>query len=155
MPRNRRLQPMTFLAVLRMLAIALTLSAASAGPAVAAPPAIGESELLALGFKPLVAATPVQEKWVQGLPAGHLKAMQRNGRKFYIYPDKARKQVYVGGPNEYAAFQQRYPDAANAKQDAAKKSADYRMKQDDVMRKATARDLSDPFLGVTWADLGW
>ena len=31
----------------------------------------------------------------------------------------------------------------------------YRAKQDDAMRKATARDLSDPFLGASWADLGW
>jgi hypothetical protein len=31
----------------------------------------------------------------------------------------------------------------------------YRMKQADAMQKATARDLSDPFLGVSWADLGW
>ena len=37
----------------------------------------------------------------------------------------------------------------------AKRASDYRVKQDEVMRKATAHDLSDPFLGASWADLGW
>ena len=27
--------------------------------------------------------------------------------------------------------------------------------RNQTMRKATARDLSDPFLGPGWADLGW
>jgi hypothetical protein len=155
MPRAPILQLLVRFRLPRTLLLALALAATLDGVAAAAPPAIGERELVALGFKPLVAATPVQEKWVQGLPAGQLKAMQRNGRKFYLYPDHAHKQVFVGGPDQYAAFRSAYPEHANAKQDAAKKSAEYRAKQDAVMRNATARDLSDPFLGVTWADLGW
>jgi hypothetical protein len=31
----------------------------------------------------------------------------------------------------------------------------YSAKQYDAMRAATARDLSNPFLGATWVDLGW
>jgi hypothetical protein len=65
-----------------MLAIALPLSAATAGTALAAPPAVENSELLALGFKPLVASTPVESG---AGPAGACQAMQRNGKKFYIY----------------------------------------------------------------------
>ena len=38
--------------------------------------------------------------------------------------------------------------------EAAAQGSAYRAKQDDAMRAATARDLSNPFLGATWDDLG-
>jgi hypothetical protein len=128
----------------------------AASLAAAAPPRIAESELLDSGFKVLVATTKVQEDWVRGLPPGKIRPMQRTGKKYYIFPDAAHKQVYVGGPKEYEAYLQRHPehrppDAAKA----ATAASAYRAKQDDLMREATARDLSDPFLGVTWADLLW
>ena len=81
--------------------------------------------------------------------------MQRNGKKFFIYPDAPKNQIYVGGPNEYAAYQELHPASASNTQSAADKNAAYRVKQDQVMRKATARDLSDPFLGISWYDLGY
>ncbi len=82
--------------------------------------------------------------------------MQRTGKKYLIYPDAFRNQIYVGGPKEYEAYVRLHPEhrAAGAQQ-AAKEASAYRSKQDDTMRKATARDLSDPFLGASWADLGW
>jgi hypothetical protein len=126
-----------------------------AGEVPAAAPRIEESELLELGFKVLVAKTDVQEKWVRNLPPGQIRPMQRTGKKYFIYPDAPKKQVYVGGPNEYEAYLQRHPERRVDAAEAAKKNSAYRGKQDDAMRKATARDLSDPFLGVTWADLGW
>ena len=115
-----------------------------------------EKQLLDAGFKVLVATNKVQEEWVQGLPPGKIRPMQRTGKKYFIYPDAAKKQVYVGGPKEYDAYVQLHPEhrAASAGQ-AAKEASAYRGKQDDVMRSATARDLSDPFLGASWADLGW
>ena len=127
-----------------------------AGGATAASPPIDESQLLDLGFKVLVATTKVQQDWVRGLPAGKIRPMQRTGKKFFIYPDAARNQIYVGGLKEYEAYVQLHPEhrAAGAQQAASEGSA-YRGKQDDAMRKATARDLSDPFLGASWADLGW
>ena len=136
----------------------LTAVAASvfiAGIATAAAPRVDESQLLALGFKVLVASTPVQEKWVQSLPPGQIRAMQRNGKKYFIYPDAARRQIYVGGPAEYQAYQQLHPNSPSDQQEAANKASAYRAKQDDTMRQATARDLSDPFLGASWVDLGW
>ena len=134
---------------------AAALSVFVAGAAAAAAPRIDESELSTLGFKVLVATTTVQRDWVKTLPPGKIRPMQRNGKHFYIYPDAPRNQIYVGGPNEYAAYQERHPESKASTQDAAKKASDYRVKQDDAMRKATARDLSDPFLGASWADLGW
>ena len=143
--------------LLRALTVSATLamSAFVAATAVAAAPRVDEAQLLALGFKVLVAQTPVQQKWVQSLPPGQIRAMQRNGKKFFIYPDAPRNQIYVGGPAENEAYLQLHPSSQSSAQEAANKASAYRGKQDDTMRKATARDLSDPFLGASWIDLGW
>ena len=138
-----------------MWALAFAMSVFIAGGAGAATTRIDESQLLALGFKVLVPATAAQEKWVQSLAPGKIRAMQRNGKKFFLCPDASRKQIYVGGPNEYAAYQELHPESRQRTQEAANSTSAYRQKQDDTMRKATARDLSDPFLGVSWFDLGW
>jgi hypothetical protein len=124
-----------------------------AGGAAAATPRVDESELLKLGFKVLVATTRVQEEWVRSLPPGQIRPMQRTGKKFFIYPDASRNQIYVGGPKENEAYEQLHPESQAGAQEAANRA--YRLKQDDAMRNATARDLSDPFLGASWADLGW
>ena len=33
--------------------------------------------------------------------------IQKNGKTFYVYPDAAHNQAYVGGPQEYQAYQRR------------------------------------------------
>ena len=132
---------------------ALAVSALVAGCATTPTPRVDESELSSLGFKVLVATTPVQQDWVRNLTPGQINPMQRNGNKFFIYPDASRNQIYIGGPNEYKAYQELHPESQPSTQTAANR--EYRVKQDDAMRKATARDLSDPFLGASWADLGW
>jgi predicted AlkP superfamily phosphohydrolase/phosphomutase len=100
------------------------------GAAAAAPPKIDESELLSSGF-------------------------QRSGKKFFIYPDSARKQIYVGGPREYDAYLQLHPDSKLATREAVKKGTEYRGKSYEETRKATARDLTDPFLGADWVYFGF
>jgi len=121
---------------------------AAAAPAPAAP---NESEFLSLGFKVMVAETKVQKDWVRSLPAGKIRAMQRNGKKYFIYPDAAKNQIFVGGPKEHDAYLQLHPDTTKkGAQEAANR--EYRLKQDKVMREATARDYSDPFLGASWSD---
>ena len=132
---------------------ALALSLSMAGAAFAATPRVDEAQLLKLGFKVLVATTTVQEKWVKGLAPGQIRPMQRNGKKFYIYPDPSRNQIYVGGPHEYERYRQLHPQTQKSASEADTRA--YRLKQDEVMRNATARDLSNPFLGASWADLGW
>ena len=126
-----------------------------AGAAAAAAPRVDESQLLNLGFKVLVATTKVQQDWVRSLPPGKIRAMQRTGKKFFIYPDAPRNQIYVGGPKEYDAYVKLHPEDRTTTQEAARKADEYRAKQGDVMRNATEHDLSNPFLGATWADLGW
>jgi hypothetical protein len=138
--------------------VALAVSAFVAGGVAAAGPPIDESELLGLGFKVLVATTTAQQDWIKRMAPGQIRAMQRTGKKYFIYPDAPRNQVYVGGPKEYDAYKQLHPDSKLAGQDGAKQASDYRAKQDTAMKKATARDLSDPYYWTntaTWADLGW
>lgn len=139
------------LAVLATIAMSMFM----AGGAMAAAPPIDDKELTELGFKVLVAQSDVQRNWVKGMAPGKIRAMQRNGKKFFIYPDAAREQIFVGGPREYAAYQERHPPSAKEAQQAAKGTAAYRQKQDQMMKNANARDLSDPFLGASWYDLGW
>ena len=141
--------------LLKMLgALALTMFVAGA-LAATKPPHIDENELLTLGFKVLVPTTTAQQDWVKRLAPGEIRPMQRTGKKFFIVPDASRKQIYVGGPKEYEAYRELHPDSKLAGQEGAKQASAYRAKQDVAMKKATARDLSDPFLGVSWYDLGW
>jgi hypothetical protein len=121
----------------------------------AAAPRVDEAQLLDLGFTALIATTKVQQDWVRSLPPGQIRSMQRTGKKFFIYPDASRNRIYVGGPAEYEAYRQLHPEGQQSAQDGATKASAYRARQDAAMRKATARDLSDPFLGASWADLGW
>jgi hypothetical protein len=126
-----------------------------AGGAAPAPPKIDESELLSSGFKVLVAKTSAQEEWVKRLPPGEIRPMQRNGKKLFIYPDSARNQIFVGGPQEYEAYRELHPDSTLAARDAVNKGTEYRGKSYEATRKATARDLSDPFLGADWVYFGF
>ena len=135
--------------------LALAVSGLVAGGVGAAAPAIDESELLTLGFRVLVATTPAQRDWVQRFAPGQIRAMQRNGKKFFIYPDAPRNQIYVGGPQEYAAYRKLHPESKLAGQEAAKKASEYRSKQYETLKTETVRDLSDPFYGPSWVDLGW
>jgi hypothetical protein len=133
----------------------LALSVLAAGGSTAATPRVDERQLLDLGFKVLVATTTAQQEWVKRLPPGKIRPMQRNGKKFFVYPDAPRNQVYVGGPKEYEAYQQLHPETKKAAQEAANRESAYRAKESDAMREASARDLSNPFLGVTWGDFGY
>jgi hypothetical protein len=143
---------------LLVLLSALTVSTFIAGGATAAPPPppkIDESELLSSGFKVLVAKTSAQGEWVKRLPPGEIRPMQRNGKKLFIYPDAAGNQIYIGGPMEYEAYLQLHPDSKLATREAVKKGTEYRGKSYEETRKATARDLTDPFLGADWVYFGF
>ena len=125
---------------------------AAAGCATTAPPRVDENELLAAGFKVLVATTTLQQERVRELPPGEIRPMQRTGKKYFVYPDAPRNRIFIGGPQEYETFRRLHPEYQPAMQESG--MASY-VKQSDAMRDATARDLSDPFLGASWFDLGW
>ena len=140
-----------------LILLALAASVLVTGSAVAAPPTDTGNELSGLGFKVLVATTRAQQDWIKGMAPGQMRAVQRTGKKYFIYPDAASNQLYVGGPKEYDAYKQLHPDSKLAGQDAARQASEYRAKQDTAMQKASARDLSDPCywtFTATWADLG-
>jgi hypothetical protein len=65
-----------------------------------------ESMLVASGFKVITPKTAAQQQKLQQLPQGHVAMVNRQGRTYYIFPDAAHNQAYVGGPQEYQAYQQ-------------------------------------------------
>ena len=135
--------------------IASAASVLITGSAAAATPTEVQNELLGLGFKVLVATTKAQQDWIKRMAPGQIRAMQRTGKKYFIYPDAAGNQIYVGGPQEYAAYRKLHPESKLAGQEAAKKASEYRSKQYETLKTETARDLSDPFYAPSWVDLGW
>jgi len=65
-----------------------------------------ESMLVAAGFKTITPKTAAQQQKLQQLPPGKVAMINRKGRTYYIFPDAAHNQAYVGGPKEYQAYQQ-------------------------------------------------
>src|SRR4029434_5489219 len=65
-----------------------------------------ESMLVASGFKVITPKTAAQQQKLQQLPPGHVAMVNKNGRTYYVFPDAAHNQAYVGGPKEYQAYQQ-------------------------------------------------
>jgi hypothetical protein len=125
-------------AILTTLAT-LALVAGCAGPGTSAPPAPPapqtESLLSAAGFKTVVASTDKQLQEIPKLPAGQMTVMSNTGKNYFVYPDMANKQMYVGTEKEYQAYLKLRaqnnmpnvnPEASYAKQDAAMRKADTR-----------------------------
>ena len=65
-----------------------------------------ESTLVAAGFKTVTPKTAAQQQKLQKLPPGKVTMIQKAKKTYYIFPDPARNLAYVGGPNEYQAYQQ-------------------------------------------------
>ena len=144
----------TLRANLLIAVVTLAASALMTDAAAAATPTDEPNELLSLGFKVLVATTTAQQDWVGRMAPGQMRAIEVTGKKYFLYPDAPGNQVYVGGPKEYDAYKQLHPDSKLAGQDGAKWASEYRAQQDAAMRKATARDLSDPYYWTFTADWG-
>jgi hypothetical protein len=65
-----------------------------------------ESMLVAAGFKTVTPKTPAQQQKLQKLPPGKVTMINKKGRTYYIFPDPTHNVAYVGGPNQYQAYQQ-------------------------------------------------
>lgn len=146
-----------------MCAWALMAIAAGCGTTATLPPASpppDEGALSAAGFKVIVATTTKQQEHLQSMTPGKLSAMERNNIPYYVYPDAIRSRIYVGTQKEYQAYLKLHPEgnvnmgsALTAQQVADQASY---MKQDEGMRKADKRDLSDPFwFWPSFAALVW
>src|SRR5215471_20564139 len=65
-----------------------------------------ENMLVASGFKVIMPKTAAQKQKLQNLPDGKVTMIQKGKKRYYIFPDPAHNQAYVGGPKEYQAYQQ-------------------------------------------------
>jgi hypothetical protein len=75
-----------------------------------------ETFLTAAGFKVVLATTPKQEQRLKALPPGKITTVQRNGKTYYVFPDVAHNQIYLGTPNEYQNYRQILADNKIAEQ---------------------------------------
>ena len=64
-----------------------------------------ENTLVAAGFKIITPSTPAQEAKLQTLPAGKVTMVENEGKTYYVFPDKAHNQAYIGGPQQFSAYQ--------------------------------------------------
>ena len=65
-----------------------------------------ENLLIAAGFKVIVPKTAVQQQKLKALPADKVTLVQKDGKTYYVFPDAANNQAYVGGPKQYQAYKQ-------------------------------------------------
>jgi hypothetical protein len=66
--------------------------------------------LIASGFHTVAAKTPSQRAHLQTLPPGRIAAVHRNGKVWYVFPDAAREQIYVGNQSQFQSFRQTMQD---------------------------------------------
>src|SRR6266516_4685314 len=76
-----------------------------------------ESTLVAAGFKTITPKTAAQQQKLQKLPPGKVTMIQKGKKTYYIFPDPAHNQAYVGGPREYQAYQQLRAENKLSKED--------------------------------------
>ena len=88
-----------------------------------------ESMLVASGFKVITPKTAAQKQKLQNLPAGAVTMIKKGKKNYYVFPDPAHNQAYVGGPKEYKAYQQLRADKKLAREDLQ----DAEMYQDATM----------------------
>jgi hypothetical protein len=67
--------------------------------------------LLASGFHVVKATTPEQQAHLKALPPGKIAVAHRDGKTWYVYPDAARGQIYVGNPAQFQSARQTMQDA--------------------------------------------
>ena len=65
-----------------------------------------EDMLVASGFKVITPKTAAQQAKLQSLPNTKITQVQKAGKTYYVFPDVAHNQAYVGGPKQYQAYQQ-------------------------------------------------
>ena len=65
-----------------------------------------ENLLIAAGFKVIVPKTPAQQQKLQALPVDKVSLVQKGGKTYYVFPDAANNQAYVGGPQQYQSYKQ-------------------------------------------------
>lgn len=65
-----------------------------------------ENMLVAAGFKVITPTKPDQVALLPTLPKDKVTRITYKSKTYYVMPDVAHNQAYVGGPNQYQAYQQ-------------------------------------------------
>ena len=65
-----------------------------------------ENLLVAAGFKVITPKTAAQQQKLKALPPDKVTMVQKSGKTYYVFPDAANNQAYVGGPKQYEAYRQ-------------------------------------------------
>jgi hypothetical protein len=65
-----------------------------------------EKLLIAAGFKVIAPRTAAQQQKLRALPSDRVTLVRKDGKTYYVFPDAANNQAYVGGPTQYQAYQQ-------------------------------------------------
>jgi hypothetical protein len=88
-----------------------------------------ENSLVAAGFKVIVPKTAAQQQKLKALPRDKVTMVQKSGKTYYVFPDAAHNQAYVGGPKQYQAYRQLRLEKklANEKLEAAEMNLDASM----------------------------
>lgn len=64
------------------------------------------SLLLRAGFTASPAGSPQQKQAIETLQPNRISTVQRKGKTYYVFPDTANHQVYVGNQTNYQKFRQ-------------------------------------------------
>ena len=64
-----------------------------------------ENMLSAAGFKMVPAATPEQKAHLQTLPPDKVTMVQREGKTYFVFPDRKQQVLYVGQQAQYDEYQ--------------------------------------------------
>ena len=75
-----------------------------------------ESMLAASGFKTITPKTAAQKQKLQNLPPGKVTMVQKAGKSYYVFPDPAHNQAYVGRSREYQTYLQMRSDKKLARE---------------------------------------
>ena len=65
-----------------------------------------ENSLATAGFHVFVPKTAAQQQRLKALPPDKVTSVQRSGKTYYVFPDFANNQAYVGGPKQYQAYRE-------------------------------------------------
>jgi hypothetical protein len=65
-----------------------------------------ENAAIGAGFKIITPTKPEQLTLLQKLPPDKVTPINYGGKLYYVLPDLANKQAYVGGPKQYLVYKQ-------------------------------------------------
>jgi len=119
----------------RILHFVLSLAVAALAAACATTPAnLRTKQNLAISadFKVITPRKPDEQAMLEKLPANQVTRITHEGKTYYVLPDLAHHQAYIGGPKQYLTYQQ----LSQANEQASEDQADKGIRQQQQMNAA-------------------